>query len=376
MAAKKKSAEEVLKEKKGGLLGRKTKPNELVDKFMYTDNVAFDIAVSNGKGLPLGVFLMIAAPKGVGKTSLCCSLMQNLLKKHKDNGIPFQVIYIDIEGSKTLANNFGLAEFIESGNLIHITGAVTYAELEELYTDVLKGKEEVKDVKLIFIDSIANVTTDKMIEKGVEDAHFGITAKAATEFFTKMTPFCVSKEITTIMINHEKVDQEAGKDFTGKSAKKEAGSDAAKYFSSALLRLSKKTSASNDGINKFSINTMSGKKEITDKFKVTIKSPDKNRFCNIGEVEMLVKGGARVIDEYPIKCILLNSGLVKNPSAGYYTLDALIAPEGQEDKKLTTKEFNKYISTNKQWFIEFLRQKDLYRWDLQKVEEDPDGYQG
>ena len=360
--------------KDNDLLNQRTGPEDLEDTFILTDNVAFDIAVSNGRGLPVGAFIMIAAPKGTGKSTLCYDLIAKLLNKHKSNGIPFQAIHIDIEGSKSLANNFGLGDYIKSGDLIHITGPVTYTKLEKLYQKVIRGDEVVKNVKLVIIDSIANVTTDTMIDKSVEAGHFGLTAKAATEFFTKVTPYCSRHGVTTIMINHEKVDPTALAIPGRGTPKKEAGSDAAKYFSSVLLRLSKKTGANNDGINKHSVKTMQGLEQIADKFKVVLKCPEKNRFCNIGDVEMLVKSGKRIIDEYTIKNILLHSGLIAK-SGNYYILDDIIKKPNMTKDKLSIKELNGHISSIKDWLIDYLRLNNLYRWDLDVPEEDVDGYQ-
>ena len=375
MAEKKKPTREV----KDSLLSQRTKPEELRDSFILTGNPSFDIAISNGRGIPVGAFFMITAAKGTGKTTLCYDLVGKLLRRHKASKVPFKVVHLDIEGSKSLAGAFNLDEFVTSGDLLHMTGPVTYKRLEEMYFDIIDKKvPEYKNTKVIILDSIKNVTTDSMIDKDCEKAHYGLTAKAETEFFTKMVPLCLQHGITTILINHEKVVQ-GQVDFKGNAIKTEAGSDAAKYFSSALLRMTKKTDSKDIDLSKKTVSGMHGNIELADKYIVIMTSPEKNRYCRIGPVEMLVEYGKRIIDAQPVRDLLISNKLIKESGKGLM-LDDAIAPDNFKGKELTRKEIRTFVSTYEPGLITYLQGHGMYQFEPAlkpgEVKKDEDGWYG
>lgn len=342
------------------------------DTFLLTGNIAFDLAISNGKGLPVGDFIMISSPRGCGKTTLCFDLISRLLKKHKENNIPFKVMHIDIEGSSTLAESFGLKDYLDN-ELVYHPGQVTFAKLENLYNSIIGGQHEVtKDIKVIIIDSIAGVTTQGMVDKDVEKAHFGLVAKAASEFFKKFTPLCKEHGITTIMINHEKV-QQGVTNFQGGAVKTEAGGDAAAYMSTCLLRLSKRQGGNDADLKKVNRKTILGVAKTSDKFVVVIKSPDKNRYCRIGEVEMYVQAGKCIINYNILKKILENVGLLKKSGLGFVLDDEIALPE-VSGVKLDKKELKGYLDKYEKGIMEYLISNNLFKYYLDEEEDDDDDF--
>jgi len=349
--------------------GRATVDN-FSDTFLLTGNIAFDLAISNGKGLPVGDFIMVTSPRGCGKTTLCFDLISRLLKKHKENKIPFKVMHIDIEGSSTLAESFGLKDYLDN-ELIYHPGQVTFAKLENLYNSIISRQHEVtKDIKVIIIDSIAGVTTQGMVEKDVEKAHFGLVAKAASEFFKKFTPICKERGITTIMINHERV-QQGVTNFQGGAVKTEAGGDAAAYMSTCLLRLSKRQGGNDTELKKVNRKTILGLAKTSDKFVVVIKSPDKNRYCRIGEVEMYVQAGKCIINYNILKKILENVGFLKKSGIGYILGDEIALPEVR-GVKLDKKELRSYLNKYEKGIMEYIISNNLFHYYINEDDDDED----
>ena len=63
-------------------------------EFIETGNIGFDLALSNGKGIPVGASVLLWADPGCGKSTILADVSKRLLKRSKKNNIPFKVLYI------------------------------------------------------------------------------------------------------------------------------------------------------------------------------------------------------------------------------------------------------------------------------------------
>ena len=168
-----------------------------LNNFRYTGNTAFDLAVSNGRGLPLGAFIMLYAGRAVGKSTICCDIAKRMIEQGIETDVPCKVLYLDMEGSMGLVENMGLVPYMDSGHFIYNSGTLTVKRLEEIYNDILEGKDSFKDVKLVIIDSLKTLTTESMLKKDVEKSHYGLPQKALSEFLLKR-----SEEHTSELQSH------------------------------------------------------------------------------------------------------------------------------------------------------------------------------
>ena len=314
--------------------------------FVESQQIGLDVGISGGRGIPLGDFITVWAPPGSGKTTIIGDAIRRIIARHKRMGIPFKAMYIDIEGSKDLLLSMGLGEYIESGDLIYTYGeTVTYADLAETYDSILQGEENMKDVRLIVVDSITSVTTEDREARGVEDADYGIIAKAAKAFYRKYVPKCKEK-LTTFMINQVACNQDATNPHSPKI--KNASGEAAKHYSSIIAFLAKKTSKQDKDTKEVDVQTTFGVKKRQPKFIVTLKTVNesyklKNRFGDIPDVDILVDRGVGAVNAFTLREMLAGQGFITG--SGYYSLSKEL-PVEVPDKKLPLKELNKFISAN------------------------------
>ena len=61
-------------------------------EFIETGNIGFDLALSNGKGIPVGASVLLWADPGCGKSTILADVSKRLLKRSKKNNIPFKEV--------------------------------------------------------------------------------------------------------------------------------------------------------------------------------------------------------------------------------------------------------------------------------------------
>lgn len=342
--------------------------------FIETNQCGLDLVVSNGRGIPLGGFVSLFSPPGSGKTTILCDMLARVIARHKAMKIPFKAIYLDMEGSIDLVNAMGLGKYIESGDLIYIEKQVTFSNLEKLYNDILEGKEELKDVKFVIIDSITSVNVEAKLEKGVEEADFGVVAKAATEFFKRYVTLTRGK-FTTFLINQVRDNQGATGMFAQKV--KNALSNAGRHYSSIIMFLHKKVGESDKELQKVKIKTSMGTMEVQKRFIVSLDTITeslkcKGRFGRIPPVNILVEYGRKVINSFTIKNMLIGLGYV-TLSGSYYSI-AEGLPISNKGKKITRPELDKVVSTNRVELINFLKERNEYRITFEDTPDNESGY--
>jgi len=294
---------------------------------------------------------------------------KRLILKHKNLGIPFKVAYIDIENSLDLLKSLGLQEFIESGDLIHIPGVVTYEELEEFYKDIfLKRVKGLEDVKLVIIDSITAVTTEKKDEMSCEGAEFGLKAKANTAFMEKLAPKSLQYGVTTLMINQMRDKQNAG---MYEEKQKRQGGQAQGFYATAIIKLTKKTSKVDKDIKPIKIKTAFGEVDVQKKCIVTLTSDGsglKNRYGKMQPVDILIEYGKKVHNWFTLRNMLIGLGYIEQ-SGSKFVVSEELGPE-KADKSYSTKDVNTFVGQNIGRLVEFLKSRNQYRVNLEEIEND------
>ena len=67
-------------------------------QYTETCNVGFDLALTNGKGLPRGTSVLFYADPACGKTTLLADVSKRLIQVTQGTEEPFKVLYIASEG--------------------------------------------------------------------------------------------------------------------------------------------------------------------------------------------------------------------------------------------------------------------------------------
>lgn len=343
--------------------------------FIESGTVGLDLALSGGKGLPLGDWITVVADPGCGKTTLFADALRRLAKRHKAVGVPFKALYIDVENSKGLLVSMGLGEYLIDGTITHIPGRTTFEELDALYDAVFSDTNELlKDVKLIIIDSITGVISDWSTENGVEKAEFGNDAKALTKLLKKYVPLHEEKKITTVAICQVRQRQGA----TAYEEKTKGAVISSLYHSSTILmKMKKSTSKQNKEMKTIKVQTVEGIVDMQEKFIITLSTlgnEKKNRYGAIPDVTVLMHYGQRAINQYTVKNLLLGWGYVKASSAAYYNVSKDLPIEGIKDTTYTKTELNYLITQNLGAIVEFLKVNNQYTPTMGNVKEEDDGY--
>ena len=159
--------------------------DEKETEYILTGNAGLDLALSDGKGLPLGSSTLLWAEPGCGKTTLIVDVALRLLKIHKDAGIPFKVLYLAVEGSRQLMYSMGAGPYIESKDFFYVEQPLTWEHVEAFYTAVVRGHPLYKDVKMIVVDSVQNVLSNANLEKTSGSGDFGTRPRERSTFYSK-----------------------------------------------------------------------------------------------------------------------------------------------------------------------------------------------
>ena len=329
-------------------------------EFIETGNIGFDMAVSNGKGLPLGNSILFWGSPGCGKTTLFADVARRLIKDHKDKGEPFRVLYLAVEGSKELMKKLGLREYIDSRDFIYIERRFTWSQVELLYDAVLAGKGEYKDVKLVVIDSINNVLSDQNIKNSVASGDFGTKAKERTNFWAKYLPVCKQKKITTFMVAQMRQKQDAGVGMFVEKEKAAAGF-ADLHNADVIFKCKKLTN--NDDSKKVVTKTAFGESKDTIRYVLMLdptNAASKNRIDQTYQCEILLEKGFGAHNYYALRKMLILHGFLKK-NGGWYNFPKEVA-EGLNisDKKMYLKDVNDVIKEKTGDLVEFLKEAGCY----------------
>ena len=346
--------------------------DDLPTSFRETGCIPMDLALTNGRGLPEGGSVLFYATSGCGKTTIYADMVKHLLEKAAIQGEDYKVVYVDVEGSRELLLSMGLGGYIASGDLILKEGAITFAQLEEIYKKVLawyddpdnsKNDEEYKNVKVIVVDSLNMVQSQALMEKAVDDGDFGSNAKERSRFYPKYFTKCKAHGITNLYITQVRVNVN-GTAFS--EATKAAISPSDKFFFDIVLKGSKSERAQKDA-EKVTVNTAFGALEMQDRCTVTISTGKgewvKNRYGHYPDITLLLQYGKRVISAYSLREMLINWGYIKE-KAGYFTVSAQLNDamgwEFDPEKSVRKKAINSAISGDVDKVVLFLKAENKF----------------
>lgn len=342
---------------------KKDKPTQ----FIETGNVGFDLALTDGKGLPMGDSILLWARPGCGKTTVVVDVCKRLIKKHKEIGEPFKVLYIAIENSRGLMSALGMDEYIESGDFIYVARGLCWRQVETFYEAALGGYGPYEGVRLIVIDSINNVLSDQNVKNSCADGDFGTKARERSGFYSKYLPRCKEKEISSIFISQVRRKQQA---TSFEDPNKAAVSDPDLHNVDIILKCT--ASTNNTDASKVEEETIFGKdkKALKYIFKMDSKATDcKNRHVQGNCVELLFEKGKCVWNYYVIGKLLEGHKLVKSYTGGWWSFSPEICEAfGLPEGKLRRAEFNKIAQEHAGDFVALLKKMGKYKVGISETE--------
>ena len=320
-------------------------------QFMETGNIGFDMAVSNGLGMPIGSSILIWAEPACGKTTLFGDISRRLIKIHKDRGEEYKVLYLAVEGSRELLRKIGLDEYMKSKDFIYIEKRLCWRQIEQLYDMVLSGTGAYAGVKLVVIDSVNNVLSDQNLKNSVADGDFGTKARERSNFYSKYLPMCKQKGINTFMVSQIRQKQDvAPGSYVEK--KKAAVSDSDLHNADVIMKCTKNLSHTETVKLKEKTAYYEEEKGVLKYIMVLdpTNAASKNRYDRTHKCEILIEKGVGACNYYALRKILEFHGFLKK-SGAYYSFNSEIcnaiekAPEksmlkGSLDKILQDKQIN------------------------------------
>ena len=341
---------------------KKTKPTE----YLETGNVGLDLALTDGKGLPLGSSTLFWAKPGSGKTTIVADASRRLIQAAKNRGESFKVLYLAVEDSRALMSSLGMDEYIESGDFIYYARGFCWRHIETFYEAVLNKYKGYEDVKLIVIDSVNNVLSDQNMKNSVADGDFGTKSRERSQFYSKFLPLCKEKGISSFFISQVRQKQNAG---MYEDPNRAAVSNVDLHNVDIILKCSA-TSNLTDA-SKIEEETIFGKDKVASKciFKMDSKATDcKNRYIKGNAVELLFEKGKCVWNYYTVKKLLLGNKLLK-AAAGWYTFDPEVCTNfGIPENKLRNAEVNDIIQNHIGDFVELLKKMGKYKVGIKETE--------
>lgn len=343
-----------------------TKGESLKTVYMDSGNIALDMAISNGKGLPVGGYIILTAKQGAGKTTTFMDVARRKLRAWEEAGLDYKLIYLDLEGSNDLAVNSGFEYYRDTvGSVLYMKrDRMTFKTLETISRKILDGSYG--DVKLLMIDSISLIMSDREVEREADGGNFGDAARGRSEWYRKWLAPLLKKGVTVLTVAQNRTKQNT----TGyENPNKPAITNADLHHADAIISLSKSIDGKDTECKKREIKiTTSGKTEkINDVFKVTYTAySDKNRYGHYPAVTTLMKYGKGCANWYIMHEILKTYKHLKNTGSATYpkwNFDADIqtyvgTPAGED---LDKRAMQDYINQNMESIKDFLRERDQYR---------------
>ena len=313
--------------------------------YLETGCVGLDLALTGGKGVPMGSNIMLFGLPGHGKTTLMGDIISRVLRCHQSQNIPFRIHYIDSENSMELLRSLGVLDFVKDNEEYHPQQVIyhqnvkTFEELENICNRIIgtidDGKLKVeqkdpwrKDVKLIFIDSITNLIAGSQLENRVDKADFGDNAKARKKFYLKYLARLRDFGATVFWSTQMSVNQ-TGANMPFAEKEKPAISRFDEHNMDIITKVVKSTDSKRNELKKVKIKTLDGVKEIQTRY-ITVLYPGqanhtKNRFGQTVPVELLVVPGKKILNGYTIRNVLELQGCIKKIETGVYSMSEDLA---------------------------------------------------
>ena len=357
---------------------KKKKGNQL---FLQTGCTPFDLAVSNGKGLPVGCALLFYAERGTGKTTLIADVLYRILKRAHAGNVPYKVLYIDIEGSSSLLESMGLDEFIEDGSLKLLQMSVNFKQLDVIYKDIVLNKEPFEDIKLVVIDSINSVVAPETLQNDITKAEFGNKAKYRGKFYEKYIPICFERGITNIFISQ--VRQEQGATMY-QEAIRPAVTSADLHWVDVVMKLTKQAGKDAQVPEIEDVSKTSTMGDYADRTRYMMKFASwgasaknlKNRFFKAPEIRCLAEYGKGINNWFTLRVMLTQLGFFIGDGGRpvKYSMNEdikeLFNSDDVNQDKYTREELNTLCKKYNRPIIDFLTDRGLYKLTLEEESED------
>ena len=342
---------------------KKSKPVEYIE----TGNVGLDLALTDGKGLPMGASILFWAKPGCGKTTIVADASRRLIQGAKNRGEIFKVLYLAVEDSSALMTALGMDEYMDSGDFLYIPRSFCWRHIETFYEAVLSGYGPYAGVKLIVIDSVNNVLSDQNMKNSVADGDFGTKSRERSSFYSKFLPLCKEQGISSFFISQVRQKQNAG---MYEDPNRAAVSNVDLHNVDIIIKCSVASNLTD--ASKIEEETIFGKDKVASKciFKMDSKATDcKNRYIKGNAVELLFEKGKCVWNYYAVKKLLLGNKLLKSPSSGWYAFDSDICSSfGIFDSKMRNAEVNEVIQEHVGDFVELLKKMGKYKVGIRETE--------
>lgn len=195
-----------------------------------TGHIGIDRALRRG-GLPLGRIVEMFGPESSGKTTLALGCAKSVLDTYPDGYVAF----VDAEQATDTARlmDLGIDATSKDSRFIHLQpgpGEDALAMVETLVST--------PGVKLVIVDSVANLVPRAELEGDMGDAHVGRQARMMAQGLRKITAPAQRNGTTVIFVNQlrEKIGVMFG------SPETTPGGNALKFYSS--VRIDVRSSAS------------------------------------------------------------------------------------------------------------------------------------
>lgn len=336
-------------------------------EFVETGNIGLDLALSDGKGLPMGASILLWAKPGSGKTTIVADASRRLIKKAKANGEVFKVLYLAVEDSSGLMSALGMDEYMQSHDFLYIPRSFCWRQVETFYEAVLNGYGDYAGVKLIVIDSVNNVLSDQNVKNSVADGDFGTKSRERSAFYSKFLPLCKEKGISSFFISQVRQKQAA---TMYEDPNKAAVSNVDLHNVDIIIKCT--ALADTKYASKIEEETVFGTDKVSSKciFRMDSKATDcKNRFIRGNAVDLLFEKGKCVWNYFVVEKMLLANKLLKSPSAGWYTFDKEVGEAfGLPDSKLRLEEVHGLVQDHIGDFVELLKKMGKYKVKISETE--------
>ncbi len=336
-------------------------------QYIETGDVGLDLALSDGKGLPIGSSTLLWAKPGSGKTTVVADACKRLIEKFKKKGEVFKVLYIGVEDSSGLLSALGLDPYRVSGDFLYAKGQICWRQVEGLYTQVLNSDGIFAGVKLIVIDSVNNVLSDQNTKNSVADGDFGTRNRERSNFYSKFLPLCKERGISSFFISQIRKKQAVASPY--EDPNRAAVSDVDLHNVDIIMKCTASTNTTD--ASKIIEKTVFGEDKVASKciFKMDSKATDcKNRYIRGNAVELLFEKGKKVHNYYTIGKLLEGNKFIKK-NGSYLQLDpelckAFKLPEGN----LRRTELNKILEDHAGDFVGFLKKIGKYKVSIKETE--------
>ena len=332
------------------------KPQE----YMPSGNLGFDLALTDGLGIPVGSSVLIWSSPGVGKSTLFGDVCRRLLYQTESNGTPFKVLYLDTEGSNPLLNSLGLGEYMKKRTFFYVDKPMLdWDTVSSFYDAVLSDYDELKDVKIIIIDSITNVLSKANLDKTGSEGDFGSRAKERYFFYSKFLMRCKERGITSFFISQARNNKDAG---PYGDPDKAAVANGDMHAVDIILKCSKVVNKGE--IKAVSVDTnFGGSVKAIEKYILKMDSQTgkgKNRFWNGLPAETVIFRGECCDNTYTLRSLLLGAGYIKQSGAWYSIDEEVCKLLKVEPVKRQMKVLNQVIKDNAGILFDLLKKSDNF----------------